>query len=211
MSLEHKHDKNLDQACVHSREAAQQFFQAQFPQKFKHFNVKTMQSGQPASQPSGWRITTEIPRGLGTVRNLVGISKDKEAYEEWEAWGKHGASAQAEERRWPRWMLPRREAEKWSRERRARGSSGSAHTCMRKRTLSQPTFSEMTTIHYGSLTDLFAECPPTASPAGPSVLHSGLESICSRTSDIQQHGRFQHRPSGYYRPHCSRRRILVPL
>lgn len=111
----------------------------------------------------------------------MGISKDKEAYEEWEAWGKHGASVQAEERRWPRWMLPRREAEKWSRERREQGSSGCARMCTR--TLSQPNFSEMTTIHCRSLTDLLAECPPTASSAGLSVFHSGLEPICSLLPD----------------------------
>lgn len=50
-----------------------------------------MQSGQP-SKPTGWRITIEIPQGLETVGNLVGISADKEAYEELEAWEKHRAS-----------------------------------------------------------------------------------------------------------------------
>lgn len=82
---------------------------------------------------------------------------------------------QAEECRWPRWMLPRRELEKWSRERRERDSSGSHFFW--------PTFGEMTTIHSGCLTDLLPACPPAASSAGPSVVHSGLASICSLLPD----------------------------
>lgn len=68
----------------------QQLFQAQFPQKFEHFNMKPMQSSQAASPLAGG-LPPKSPGGSETVRNLVGISKDKEAYEEWEAWEKYDA------------------------------------------------------------------------------------------------------------------------
>lgn len=46
----------------------QQLFQAQFPQKFEHFNMKTMQSVQPASPLAGG-----LPPKSPEVEKLPGI------------------------------------------------------------------------------------------------------------------------------------------
>lgn len=56
-------------ACVDSRKAAySSFFQAPFPQKFEHFNLKTMQNGQPASPLAGG-----LPPKSPEVEKLSGI------------------------------------------------------------------------------------------------------------------------------------------
>lgn len=61
--------------------------------------------------------------------------------------------------RWQRWMLPRREFEKWDGEREEGFGSSSTLTCCRL------LLSEITIIHYRSFTDLLAECSPTVPPA----------------------------------------------
>lgn len=124
----------------------------------------------------------------------MGISKDKEAYEEWEAWEKYdardgGGCAGTRAGRGVQMAEMDAAQDSW------RSGAGSPrvgqHTFMHTHAVPLPAFSEMTIIHY---TDLLPECSPTAASAGLSGFHSGLESICPLPPRLQTFSTTDARP-----------------
>lgn len=171
-----------------------------------------MQRWQPA-RPLARRLLPQSPVAQKWSGNWMGVSGDKEAYEEWEAGergdakdgagyvGTHAVSAvQMAE-------MDATQKRVWEVEQREERSSSTnthntrlhAHTHTYTLSGSTLTFSQMTVIHYWSFTDLLPECSPTVTPADlcQRVTVGWSQSIhCSQRLSAPQ------TVLGYHSPHC---------